>query len=80
MSIARTLRRKQHAVQPESTILDSNNAVWADQHKTLHPTKGWRKISVKRTLIAGITQRIKTGQHGFDQAMIRRILNREVFI
>lgn len=64
----------------QRTTLDANNNRFVLENRFLHPTRGWRKISVKRTLIQDITNRIRAGQHGLDQPMVRKILNREVFL
>lgn len=67
----------------ERKVLDGNNAVWAvpPHNKQLHPTRGWRKVSVKKTLIADITQRMKSGQRGvFNTANIKAVLQRRLYI
>lgn len=53
------------------TVLD----VFNDRQKTrhLHPTKGWRKMSVKRSLIALVTAERKVG-HRDELAELRAAL------
>lgn len=91
MSAARTLRNQNQAFRfyrrgegedapPKGAALFTVNEALVAKNKHLHPTRGWRKLSVRRTLITDITMRMKAGQHGFTGPMVKRILNREVFI
>jgi len=55
-------------------VLDARNELLAADGVVLHPTKGYRKISLKRTRAAMLVQSIKTGQLPFSMRMIRKAL------
>lgn len=60
----------------ERTTLDANNARWSvsKEPRTLHPTKGWRKVNPKLTLASTIVGMVKQGKMRFATSEIKRAL------
>lgn len=60
----------------ERTTLDENNARWSvsKNPRTLHPTKGWRRVNPKLTLASTIVGMVKTGRMRFDTTEIKKAL------
>lgn len=58
------------------TTLDANNARWSVEKnpRTLHPTKGWRRVNPKLTLASTIVGMVKSGRMRFNTAEIKRAL------
>ena len=54
--------------------LDAYNEILAERGLNLHPTKGFRKLSVKRARAGWLVTAMKNGQRGLDTVQIRMIL------
>lgn len=54
--------------------IDRVNERLAKKNLTLHPTKGFRKISAKRTAAAILAAEIKVGVAPFSMKLMRRTL------
>lgn len=64
--------RQRGGVAPSSRgILDAFNAT--QSRRWLHPTKGWRTFSTRRSVIAIITTDVKTGVH-VPMSMMRALI------
>lgn len=56
------------------TTLDANNARWSvdkDEPRTLHPTKGWRRVNPRLTLASTIVGMVKAGQMRYELSEIK---------
>jgi len=61
----------------ERTTLDANNARWsidAKNPRTLHPTKGWRRVNPKVTLASTIVGMVKSGRMRYELLEIKSAL------
>lgn len=54
--------------------IDRINERLAKENRTLHPTKGFRKISAKKTAAAVLAAEIKAGIAPFSMRLMRRTL------
>lgn len=63
-------------VKVERAVLDKVNEAQAENRKrVIHPTKGFRKLSAKRSMAESIVAQIKTGQMPFSMKAIKRELS-----
>lgn len=54
--------------------LDKRNEQLAEEGLTLHPTNGYRKISIKKSKAATVTDMLKKGRN-LDTRQIREFIN-----
>lgn len=57
----------------ERDTLKVNNARWSvsKNPRTLHPTKGWRRVNPKLTLASTIVDMVKSGRMRFELGEIK---------
>jgi hypothetical protein len=56
----------------ERTVLDAFNDRATD--RVLHPTKGWRRISVRRSVAALITAEVRKGMRPFSSVAMKEFV------
>lgn len=74
MSYMRTLKRRHNVLNGWNNpkVLDPYNDTLAEQY--LHPTKGYRKISAKKSKAALLTAEMKAGHLPWSMTLIQREL------